>query len=103
MMRLSLVLGLLLVLGVAELKAEPLRHCSVSGKVILDPEGKPIRWRGFNVQWWTQVTDKEAADVQALGANCVRYMFGYNPKGKYDPSQIEQLERHVQCFTKRGI
>ncbi len=105
MTRLSLALGLLLLLGGGGLGAnpEPFRTCTVSGTTILDPDRKPIRWRGFNVQWWTQVTDKEAADIQGLGANCVRYMFGYNPKGQYDPAQIEQLERHIQYFTKRGI
>jgi hypothetical protein len=78
-------------------------HWSVSGSRIVDPSGTPIRLRGFNVLWWVPVTDQDAADIQAMGANCVRYMFGCDPKGKYEPAQIEEVERHIHYFTSRGI
>jgi hypothetical protein len=30
-------------------------------------------------------------------------MFGYNPKGTYEPAQIEEVERQIHCFTSHGI
>jgi endoglucanase len=59
--------------------------------------------RGFNVCWWVPVTDQDAADIQQTGANCVRYMFGYQPRGTYDPAQLSEVEAQVRYFTKRGI
>ena len=103
-LKLSLLLVALLVLIDADLKAEtPVKHWSVSGTTILDPSGAPLRLHGFNVLWWVPVTDQDASDVQQLGANCVRYMFGYSPKGTYDPAQIDEVERHIHYFTSRGI
>ncbi|HEX4141580.1 MAG TPA: cellulase family glycosylhydrolase [Candidatus Methylacidiphilales bacterium] len=75
----------------------------VSGKAIVDPSGRPIHPRGFNVCWWVPVTDQDAADIQRVGANCVRYMFGYEPRGTYDPAQVSEVEAQVRSFTKRGI
>jgi hypothetical protein len=96
------VLILLLALFPAHAPAQG-QHWTVSGDRILDPSGQPLRLRGFDVQWWVPVTDQDAADIQALGANCVRYMFGYNPKGTYDPAQIAEVERQIRSFTRRGI
>ncbi|MBM4040842.1 MAG: hypothetical protein FJ290_20260 [Planctomycetes bacterium] len=57
---------------------------TVRGCDILAPDGRPIRLRGFNLLWWAPPTAQDAADVQELGANCVRYMFGYQPKGRFE-------------------
>jgi aryl-phospho-beta-D-glucosidase BglC (GH1 family) len=81
----------------------PVPHWSVSGTSILKPDGTPIHLRGFNVLWWVPVTDQDATDIQQLGANCVRYMFGYEPKGTYDPDQVKEVEQHIRYFTSRGI
>jgi len=78
-------------------------HWTTSGDRILDPSGQPIRLRGFDVEWWVPPTDQDAVNIQSLGANCVRYMFGYNPKGKYDPTQIAEVSRQIRYFTSRGI
>lgn len=75
----------------------------VSGENIVDHSGRTIHLRGFNVLWWVPVTDQDAADIQKLGVNCVRYMFGYQPRGTYDPSQLNEVETQVRYFTKRGI
>jgi len=83
---------------------EPLPHLTVSGTSVLDPHGKPLRLRGFNVNWWVPPTDQDAADIQHLGANCVRYMFGYKPTGaSYDPKQVEEVVQQIHCFTSRGL
>jgi len=82
---------------------DPIPHWTVSGTSILDPDGAPIHLRGFNVNWWVPPTQQDALDLRALGANCVRYMFGYNPKGTYDPAQIEEVERQVHYFTSQGL
>ena len=76
---------------------------TLSGTEIHDASGAPVRLRGFNVCWWVPPTDLDAAALQALGVNGVRYMFGYEPKGTYDPSQISEVERQVRYFTSRGI
>jgi len=75
---------------------------TVSGTAILD-SGKPIHLRGFNVCWWVPVTDQDGADIQQIGANCVRYMFGYESRGTYDPSQLSEVQEQVRFFTRRGI
>lgn len=87
----------------AEEATAPVPHWTTSGKTILDPQGKPIRLRGFNVCWWVPPTEQDAIDIQQLGGNCVRYMFGYQPKGVYDPSQIGEVEEQIRAFTKHGI
>jgi len=76
---------------------------TVRGRDILAPDGRPIRLRGFNLLWWAPPTAQDAADVQELGANCVRYMFGYQPKGRFEPEQLDYLERQVRLFTRRGL
>ena len=78
-------------------------HWTVSGTSILDANGAPIRLRGFNVNWWVPPTEQDARDIRQLGANGVRYMFGYDAKGTYDPSQIEEVERQIHAFTSQGL
>jgi aryl-phospho-beta-D-glucosidase BglC (GH1 family) len=89
-----------LLLGITAAQAAPF---TTSGPAILDPQGQPFHLRGFNVEWWTPPTDQDAADIQHLGANAVRYMFGYNPKGAYDPTQIAEVQRQIHYFTARGL
>jgi hypothetical protein len=106
MSRLWIILCLLMpfpIQGAAVGVQVPVSHWTVSGSTIFDPHGMPIRLRGFNVLWWAPVTDRDASDIQQLGANCVRYMFGYNPKGAYEPAQIGEVELHIHYFTSRGI
>jgi hypothetical protein len=81
----------------------PVPHWQVSGTSILGPDGAPLHLHGFDVEWWVPVTDQDAVDIQHLGANCVRYMFGYNPKGTYDPTQLAEVEQQIHYFTSRGI
>jgi Cellulase (glycosyl hydrolase family 5) len=95
----ALLLAFAFLPGVAEAKT----HWSVSGTSILDPSGAPVRLHGFDVCWWVPPTDEDAANVQKIGANCVRYMFGYNPTGKYDRAQVNEVVRQIHCFTSRGI
>lgn len=87
--------------GSATAAAPP--HLSVKGRQILTPDGRPIVLRGFNILWWTKPSAQDAVEIRKLGGNCVRYMFGYHPKGKYDPSQLKELETHVRYFTGQGI
>ncbi|HEY0256264.1 MAG TPA: cellulase family glycosylhydrolase, partial [Candidatus Methylacidiphilales bacterium] len=87
------------VLGAEEI----IPHWTRSGTHILGPDSKPIHLRGFDVLWWVPVTDQDASDIRKLGANCVRYMFGYNPKGTYDPDQVKEVEQHIRYFTSRGV
>ncbi len=75
----------------------------VDGPKILTPDNRQIHLRGFNVLFWVPVTDQDAKDIQALGANSVRYMFGYTPTGKFDPSKISFLKEQVRFFTKKKI
>ncbi|MBM4037569.1 MAG: glycoside hydrolase family 5 protein, partial [Planctomycetes bacterium] len=79
------------------------QRLTVRGRDILAPDGRPIRLRGFNLLWWAPPTAQDAADVQELGANCVRYMFGYQPKGRFEPEQLDYLEQQVRLFTRRGL
>jgi hypothetical protein len=103
-MRISICLITLFLIQGQVLKADaPVAHLTVSGTAVLDPHAAPIRLRGFNVNWWAPPTDQDASDIQHLGANCVRYMFGYNPKGVYEPAQVEEVERQIHYFTSRGI
>ncbi len=76
---------------------------TVSDAAFHDASGASVRVRGFNVLWWVPVTDQDAANLQAMGVNCVRYMFGYEPKGTYDPAQTAEVEKHIRYFTSRGI
>jgi hypothetical protein len=100
----ALLLSVLLPAQEGSVRAEEtVAHWSIAGTRILGPDGAPIRLRGFNVLWWVPVTNQDAADVQAVGANCVRYMFGYDPKGVYDPAQIAEVSQHIHYFTSRGI
>jgi len=82
---------------------EALPHLTVSGTTVLDPHGAPLRLRGFNVNWWVPPTDQDATDIQQLGANCVRYMFGYKPTGTYDPKQVDEVVRQIHSFTRKGL
>jgi aryl-phospho-beta-D-glucosidase BglC (GH1 family) len=66
-------------------------------------DGVPIHLRGFNVNWWVPPTQADAVNIRNLGANCVRYMFGYNPKGTYEPKQIDEVERQIHYFTSQGL
>lgn len=75
----------------------------VKGRDIIAPDGEPIRLRGFNVLWWASPDAQAADDIREIGANCVRYMFGYKPTGRFDPKRIEFLARHVRTFTSRGL
>jgi aryl-phospho-beta-D-glucosidase BglC (GH1 family) len=105
--RFCVLLGLLLlsgfINGTAAGLSAPVPHWTLSGTSIKGPDGTTIHLHGFNVCWWVPPTDQDAADIQQLGANCVRYMFGYNPKGTYDPAQIDEVKRQIDSFTSRGI
>jgi hypothetical protein len=94
---------LILVLGAVRGSAADFPHWTLSGTQIKGPDGATIRLHGFDVCWWVPPTDQDAIDIQHLGANCVRYMFGYNPKGSYDPSQIAEVEQQIHCFTSRRL
>lgn len=83
--------------------ALPARTVRVRGPEVLDPDGRPLRLRGFNCLWWANPDEQAARDIVALGANCVRYMFGYEPSGRFDPRRVEFVERHVRIFTSRGL
>jgi len=77
---------------------------TVRGREILTPGGDPIRLRGFNVLWWVLPDTRGAAAIRKLGANSVRYMFGYKPTGgRFDRSQIPWIAEHVSRFTKQGL
>lgn len=76
---------------------------TVRGRELLAPDGRPLHLRGFNLLWWAPPTAQDALDVQELRANCVRYMFGYQPKGRFEPEQLDYLERQVRLFTRRGL
>lgn len=76
---------------------------SVRGPQIVTPDGALVHWRGFNHLWWTPPTVEDAENVRALGANCVRYMFGYIPRGRLDLRQLRTLRQHVRLFTDRGL
>jgi len=84
-------------------QTKALHRLTMQGRELLAPEGRPVRLRGFNLLWWAPPTAQDAADVQELGANCVRYMFGYQPKGRFEPEQLDYLERQVRLFTRRGL
>ncbi len=76
---------------------------SIKGTQILKPDGQPIRLRGFNLLWWVPPTAQDVADIKELGANCVRYQFGYIPRGRFDPRQLRLLKRHVRLFTSQRL
>jgi hypothetical protein len=84
------------------LEGNPLR-LTLQGTQILLPDGRPIRLRGFNLLWWVPPTADDVADIKALGANCARYMFGYIPRGRFDPHQLRFLKRQVRLFTSQGL
>ncbi len=75
----------------------------VRGAEIVTPDGKPIRLIGFNVMWWTPSTADDARQIRAMGCNMVRYMFGYVPQGKFDPSKLDFVKEQVRYFTSRGL
>ena len=75
----------------------------IKGQQILAPNGKPITIRGFNVLWWVPTTAKDADDIKGFGVNCVRYMYGYVPTGKFDPSKVAFIKEQVHYYTSRGI
>ncbi|MHC4198629.1 MAG: glycoside hydrolase family 5 protein [Planctomycetota bacterium] len=79
------------------------RGLRVKGREILTPDGKPIRLRGFNVLWWANPDAEAASDVKEIGANCVRYMFGYKPAGRFHPALLPPIGKHVRHFTRRGL
>jgi len=83
-------------------ETEPAR-LSIRETEILTPDGQPIRFRGFNLLWWVPPTAQDVADIKDLGANCVRYQFGYVPSGQFDPRQLRFLKRHVRLFTSQGL
>jgi aryl-phospho-beta-D-glucosidase BglC (GH1 family) len=76
---------------------------SIRGTQILTPDGQPIRLRGFNLLWWIPPTAQDVVDIKELGANCVRYQFGYRPAGRFEPEQLWFLKRHVRLFTSQGL
>jgi hypothetical protein len=76
---------------------------SLKGTEILTPDGRPVHLRGFNLLWWVPPTEQDVTDIKALGANCVRYMFGYIPKGQFDPRQLRFLKRQVRLFTSQEL
>ncbi len=93
----------LLILAASSSKSSGTLGVRVSGTHITTPDGRPIRFRGFNVCWWVPPTAEDAKNIKALGANCVRCMFGYQPGGKFDPSKIAFLRDQVRYFTSRGL
>ncbi len=100
----------LLLLALAIIVCAPARaanifpYWQVSGTRIVSSIGnEPLRLRGFNVCWWVPPTEADAVNIKAMGANCVRYMFGYDPKGAYDPKQIEEVQQQIRCFTQQGL
>ena len=95
-------LGILLLSGVTA-AASLTDSLRVSGTNIATPSGKPIILRGFNVCWWIPPTAQDADDIKALGANCIRYMFGYTPTGKFNPSQVSEVRTELLAFTSRGL
>ncbi len=76
---------------------------TIQGTQLLTPDGRPIRLRGFNLLWWVPPTARDVTDIKELGANCVRYQFGYIPRGRFDPHQLRWLKRHVQLATSQGL
>jgi len=76
---------------------------SLRGTEILAPDGRLLHLRGFNLLWWVPPTAQDVADIKALGANCVRYQFGYIPDGRFDPARLRTLKRHVRLFTSQGL
>jgi len=81
----------------------PAPRFKVRGSEILGPDGKPVRLRGFNALWWVPATGKDAEQIKALKANCVRYMFGYHPRGAFDETMIACVERQLPAFTQTGL
>lgn len=75
----------------------------VVGDEIVTPQGKKIELRGFNVCWWVPPTEQDAKDIVAMGGNCVRYMFGYAPGGKFDPTKVAEVKEQVKYFTSHGL
>ena len=75
----------------------------VRGQTIQTPDHKPIVIRGFNVLWWVPTTEADAIEIKAMGVNTVRYMFGYTPLGKFDPSKIAVIKEQIHYYTSRGI
>jgi hypothetical protein len=76
---------------------------TLKGTQILTPDGQPIILRGFNLLWWVPPTAQDVIDIKALGANCVRYQFGYVPDGQFDPRRLRALKRHIELFTSQGL
>ncbi|MDD5349043.1 MAG: cellulase family glycosylhydrolase [Chthoniobacteraceae bacterium] len=75
----------------------------VQGRLLTGPGGKEVRLRGFNVCWWVPPTRQDALGIKAMGANSVRYMFGYHPAGTFAPDQLDCIWKQVPLFTDAGL
>lgn len=62
-------------------------RATVSGKQLLDKNGQVLTIRGINQGTWGENFEQDPADIQALGANCIRTVFRW--WGKYGTSDID--------------
>jgi hypothetical protein len=89
----------------------------VNGKQLLDENGQALTIRGINQGTWGENFEVDAADIQALGANCIRTVFRWwglyggagtdsrdDASSNYiDPANLVQQLQEVQWAVSRGL
>lgn len=87
------------------------QYFRVNGTRILDPNGKPVLFRGFNFMSGINPTDQEIKELKELGCNVVRIIFCYELQdGEYNPNLISPMKNigldvveQAKRFAKEGI
>lgn len=73
---------------------------SVSGVSLIDRNGQAVTLRGINQGTWGENFEQDAADIKALGANCVRVVFRW--WGLYGTPDIDSREDAEQDRIDRA-
>jgi hypothetical protein len=72
----------------------------VDGQHLLRPNGKKIHLRGVNWGSWGQNVEADAAEMVAIGANCVRVLIRW--WGEYGREEVEARDNAAFAFIERG-
>lgn len=90
----------------------PFENDSVSGKYyrvvskqLLDPNGKPVRLRGFMLDSFLAIEPEDIQDMKETGTNFVLYCVGLDfPDDKYKLGSFDERHvNHVKMLTDAGI
>lgn len=98
-----MLLALILPAVLAKAAPDPAVGLRVKGEELVTVHGRPVHLRGFNVCWWVPPTEDDAKNIVRMGGNCIRYMFGYQPGGKFDATKVAEVKEQVHFFTSHGL